>query len=141
MVRLGFDQQPVIGSGRHHPFREPFIRNRLTSDSQRFNRTLKLVEENPGFSAAKVTYGWLSATYHSIDALRRNQHNDAINIPMLIAMAGSDRVVSNTDLKKFLQNIKQCEFILINDSRHEILQERDSIRSQFWRAFDAFIER
>jgi lysophospholipase len=24
-------------------------------------------------------------------------------------------------------------------SRHEILQERDSIREQFWAAFDAFI--
>jgi lysophospholipase len=24
-------------------------------------------------------------------------------------------------------------------SRHEILQERDSIREQFWAAFDAFV--
>ena len=29
--------------------------------------------------------------------------------------------------------------IVLRGSRHEILQERDSIREQFWAAFDAFV--
>jgi lysophospholipase len=28
---------------------------------------------------------------------------------------------------------------VLRGSRHEILQERDSIREQFWAAFDAFV--
>ena len=139
MVRWGFAQLAVAGSGRHHPFRQPFVRNRLTSDASRFARTLKQVEENPALSAAQVTYGWLAATYDAIDALATDGSGRSINLPVLIAVAGKDRVVRNAEIENLARGLRCCEMVTIAGARHEILQEQDPLRSQFWRAFDAFM--
>ena len=138
MVRWGFAQCAVVGSGRHNPFREPFVKNRLTSDSLRFERTLEQVRENPALSAAKVTYGWLAATFDSIDILTEESAAHALDIPVLIMAAGNDRVVCNAAIERFAGKQEHCRIIGIPHAGHEILQEQDHLRSQFWRAFDAF---
>lgn len=139
MVRLGFSQHSIVGSGRHNPFREPFAQNRLTSDAARFARTIKQVKENPDLSAATITYGWVAATYDSIDILQDNGHGNSIHTPVLIAVAGKDRVVRNVDIVRFAQQIERCSLVTIGEAKHEILQEQDSLRSQFWHAFDQFM--
>ena len=139
MVRLGFSRHSIAGSGRHNPFREPFAQNRLTSDAARFARTIQQVKENPDLSAATLTYGWVAATYDSIDILKENGCGNTIHMPVLITVAGRDRVVRNDDIVRFAQMIEHCSLVTIAEAKHEILQEQDSLRSQFWRAFDQFV--
>ena len=35
--------------------------------------------------------------------------------------------------------MKICQYLVIAGAKHEILQERDEIRDQFWAAFDAYV--
>jgi lysophospholipase len=58
---------------------------------------------------------------------------------MLVFAAGADRVVSTPHIERFGNRLKAGRVIVLDHSEHEILQERDSIRQQFWAAFDAFI--
>ena len=53
--------------------------------------------------------------------------------------AGDDRIVPSKAIELFAIGLRAGTQILLRGSRHEILQERDLIREQFWAAFDAFV--
>ncbi len=58
---------------------------------------------------------------------------------MLVVVPGADRVVSVSAMERFAERLKAATLVRIPHARHEILMERDSLRSQFWAAFDAFV--
>jgi len=47
--------------------------------------------------------------------------------------------VSSKAIEDLASRLRAGSQLVLRGSRHEILQERDSIREQFWAAFDAFI--
>jgi alpha-beta hydrolase superfamily lysophospholipase len=49
-----------------------------------------------------------------------------------------DRVVPVRAQKLICRRLPNCYFKLISNSYHEILKEKDSIRAEFWMAFDKF---
>lgn len=57
-----------------------------------------------------------------------------IKNPLLILQAGDDKVVSNCDQLKFynkvIKNNHDCVLKVIENSRHEILFEKDEYRNQ-----------
>ncbi len=59
--------------------------------------------------------------------------------PILIIAAGADRIVSTPAIERFGLRQKAARVVVIEHARHEILQENDSVRGQFWAAFDAFV--
>ena len=59
-------------------------------------------------------------------------------LPTLIVAAAPIRF-ADAGHRAFAARLKAGHAIVIPDSRHEILMERDAIREQFWAAFDAFI--
>ena len=60
-------------------------------------------------------------------------------MPLLIVAAGNDTVVSTRAIEAFSTRVKICQYLVIAGAKHEILQERDEIRDQFWAAFDAYV--
>jgi lysophospholipase len=48
-------------------------------------------------------------------------------------------VVSTRAVEDFAVRAKVASCILMPASRHEILQETDSVRTRFWAAFDAYL--
>jgi len=138
--KAGWNQAYVIGSGDYSPDARKFDGNRLTSDPQRFWDEKKAIEENPALALGGVTYGWLSATFKSIDILTEPGFAEEITTPILMVSAGSDKVVSIEAQETICSLLKQCRLTTIPGARHEILIETDSIRSFFWKEFDGFIK-
>jgi lysophospholipase len=60
-------------------------------------------------------------------------------VPVLMLAAGDDKIVSNKAIEAFSMRLKAGSQIVLRGSRHEIMQERDLIREQFWAAFDAYV--
>ena len=113
--------------------------NKLTTDPVRFARNRQLLDPANGLGLGASTAGWLRA---SLDAIRRVQdpdHMARIHIPILIVAAGADRVVSTAVTEDYARRIRSGARIVIPGSRHEILQEADLYREQFFAAFDAFV--
>ena len=50
-----------------------------------------------------------------------------------------DRVVSTTHIEELGVRLKVGTHVLIPQARHEILQETDEVRKDFWAAFDAYL--
>lgn len=126
-------------SGEFSGSAKGFSRNRLTRDAMRYERTLQWLVKNPELAVDGVTFGWLHATFHSIDVVTAKGYAEAIGTPVLIVSAGSDRVVSMAAQQAICARLPNAHMVIIPDARHEVLIETDAVRQTFWRAFDRFM--
>ena len=62
-----------------------------------------------------------------------------IKPPTMLVVAGRDRIVSNEAIKRLAAELRFGAQIIIPGAGHEILMEHDTIRGEFWAAFDAFV--
>jgi lysophospholipase len=62
-----------------------------------------------------------------------------IRVPTLMVSAGDERVVSLGAVERFASRFKVGHLIVLPGARHEILQEQEQYREQFFAAFDAFV--
>lgn len=116
-----------------------FANNSLTSDEERFARNRQILEAMPELGLGSPTIGWLRSAYRSNNMLMNPDYAPRAQIPMLVVSAGNDRIVSTPNIEEFASRLKVSAHVLLARSEHEILQERDNIREQFWAAFDAYL--
>lgn len=100
MVRLG--GQGVVLPSRHRAdaVNKSFRHNRLTSDPKRFARVQQLLQKQPRLAVAGATFGWLAATFNAIESLRTPGFIQGVKVPVLLILAGCERVVSNAATRK-----------------------------------------
>jgi lysophospholipase len=135
-IKTGFSHSYTIGSGDYAD--EKFKGNELTSDPVRFTDTKKTITKNPDLALGGPTYGWLSATLISIDILTQPGFAAKVTTPILMVIAGNDKIVSIKSQKKFCTMLPNCRLKEISEARHEIFKETDAVRSIFWREFNRF---
>jgi lysophospholipase len=136
-IKAGFSHSYTIGSRDYTD--EEFKGNDLTSDPVRFTDAKKAITKNPDLALGGATYGWLSATLKSIDIITQPGFAAKITTPILMVIAGNDKIVSIKAQKKISTMMPNCELKEISDARHEIFKETDAVRSIFWREFKRFI--
>lgn len=118
---------------------EPFEGNCLTSDPERFARNRMVVEAAPQLAIGAPTVKWLRAALRSVARLATPDYPLQIKVPLLLLAAGRDSVVSTTHIEEFGLRLKVGIHVLIPQARHEILQETDDVRKDFWTAFDSYL--
>ena len=138
MVRRGLGLLPVPVS-IFNPYRLSFSLNCLTSDQFRFKRNANLLKSNPLLIIAGFSFSWLAATLDSLARLEHEYSQLPADLSILVVCAGSDAVVSNDKIAAFVAKNPQRRLAIIADAKHEILQERDELRNQFWTRFDEFM--
>jgi lysophospholipase len=137
----------VFGLGRlylpgyaHGPFLlRGFANNPLTSDERRWDRDKRTLEEHPKLGVGGPTFAWFFATLMSLEKLNREKRRTGPSCPVLFITAGRDGVVDTKATQEFANRVPGISQVMIPDSLHEILIERDAIRVQFWAAFDSYI--
>jgi lysophospholipase len=133
-----FAREYAPGMHDYDERREVFEGNDLTSDRARFTRRIKLLADRPELSLGGVTLGWLAAAYRSIDLVSPAAYLRAITTPILLFVAGNDRVVVRDALERAATVLPSCRLVRLAHAQHEILQETDEVRAAFWSAFDQF---
>jgi lysophospholipase len=118
---------------------EDFIGNVLTSDPVRYARNAAVLEEDPALGLSAPTIAWADAAIRQMKQFRDPAYAARIRQPMLLVAAGSDEVVSTAAIETFGMNLLAGRHLILPGARHEILQEQDQFRAQFWAAFDAFV--
>ena len=116
-----------------------FDGNVLTSDFVRWSRNKAVIEQAPELGLGSPTIGWFRSALRSCAMIQRPDYPKYVTVPMLLFAAGADQVVSSRTIEDFAVELKIGGHILMPGSRHEILQENDSIRQRFWAAFDAYM--
>ena len=119
---------------------QTFEGNVLTSDRLRFERARDVDpgRATPWPRSADPGLGHGRLQLH-VAAINSVAFMESVKVPVLIVAAGNDQIVSTPAIERFASRIKNCTHIVLAGSHHEILQERDQLREQFWAAFDAYI--
>lgn len=117
----------------------PFAGNKLTSDPVRYRRNALVYENHPNLALRGPTVAWIRAACQASAILHDPDFVAKIRIPSLIVAAGADEIVSTGAIEHFTQRMRLGSLLTIDGARHEILQEADFYREQFFAAFDAFI--
>ncbi|MGA7808434.1 alpha/beta fold hydrolase [Bradyrhizobium sp.] len=116
-----------------------FVNNPLTSDPVRYARNAAILEEDPTLGIASPTVAWADTAFRAMHTFRRTNYPSRIRQPILMLAASNDAVVSTPAIEEFAYHLRAGSHLVIAGSKHEILQEQDRYRSQFWAAFDAFV--
>lgn len=120
------------------PLHIGFDRQLCTSDASRYERTRSILREHPALRIGSPTWGWIEAAYRSMKTVTAPGYAEAIKAPVLLFGAGKDRIVLTGAVRRFAQCLPNGRYVEIAEAEHEILQERDSVREQFWTEFDGF---
>jgi lysophospholipase len=118
---------------------ESFVNNPFTSDPVRFARNAAILEEDPTLGLGSPTVAWADTAIRTMRGFRAADYPLQIRQPILMLAASSDTIVSTAAIEEFAYHLRAGSHLVIAGSRHEILQEQDRYRAQFWAAFDAFV--
>jgi len=138
LCALGWGGRYAPGTGNYREGGPAFERNGLTSDPTRFQKTHACIVAEPGLALGGPTLAWLNAAFHSIDHLRDCGGLHKIRIPIHMLLGGRDRVVGNRRARSLAACIPTAHVDEIAGAHHEVLFEKDALRDEFWRVFDAF---
>jgi lysophospholipase len=136
---LGLGGSFIPGGGETPLSTKPFEGNRLTSDPQRYARNAALATAMGEGAIGDPTIAWTDAAFRLMNRFRDPRFPLEIRTPTLIVAAGADPVCATPAIERFAARLKAGHAIVLSGARHEILMERDTIRADFWAAFDAFI--
>ena len=114
-----------------------FADNLLTHDARRYARNVEQVEQHPELALGSPTWGWLSFAFAATGELQRGDGPPKVATPVTVVAAGADRIVDTRLLRQVTARFPHGRYLEIPGAYHEILQETDPIRAQFWAAFDA----
>jgi lysophospholipase len=138
-VFLGLGDVAVPGQRYAHSYLEDFEGNLLTSDARRYSRNREILERAPRLVLGTPTVAWVRAAFAAMKVVNSNDFPAGVHVPALILAAGDDKVVSTKAIEYLGVQLRAGSHLVIAGARHELLQERDSVREQVWAAFDAFV--
>jgi lysophospholipase len=118
---------------------DDFIGNVLTSDPVRYARNMAILEEAPELGIGAPTIAWADAALRLMKRFAMSRYAGSLRQPILMVAAGRDEVVSTPAIETFAMHLLAGSHLIVPGARHEILQEQDIYRNQFWAAFDAFV--
>jgi len=120
--------------------RENFKRNQVTHDKERHTRAQDLMTEEPALAIAGPTIGWVNAAIDATEGFLQPSALAHLRLPVLVYSAGQEMLVDNKSHDAIVALLPDAKHLTIDGAKHEILQETDDIRAQFWAAFDPFVD-
>jgi lysophospholipase len=146
MARIG-DAVSLLGLGNFPagrgqdelPSEKGFGGNPLTSDFNRYMRTVKVWDERPDLIVAKPTFRWGATAMRAMADAQGDAFPLAIKAPVLMLAAANDEVVSTSATEQLGLRMRTGRHAVIPAARHELFMENDEVRAQVFAAFDAFV--
>ena len=101
--------------------------------------TWRCWRKRPTLGIGAPTVAWADAAMRLMKHFAAPGYAGHIRQPILLVAAGRDEVVSTPAIETFGMNLLAGRHLILAGAKHEILQEQDHYRGQFWAAFDAFV--
>jgi lysophospholipase len=116
-----------------------FPGNLRTSDPQRFAVQAEIFSKKPELKMNGPTFGWVAEALRSIKILNDESYLRAIKTPILMGIAGNDKIVDVEAEKRAASLMPNCEEVEIPEARHEIWMERDVLRQPWMIKVSSFL--
>ena len=139
LTAIGLGELNAPGQAAQAMARLAFDGNPLTGDAARFVRNQMLAAKLPQVFVGAPTIGWVYAAYRACREAQSPAFAPSLKVPALIVIGALDTVVSIRAVERLASEMRAGGHIVLAGARHELLQERNAVREQFFAAFDAFI--
>lgn len=139
MCFLGFGRAYVFGGHDYDPKRKRFDGNRLTGDEARFREQHDWIRRNPELATGGPSFAWLRAAQRSMRTASRPGFLAAIKAPTLVLSPAVDRIISVVAAQRLAQALPNALYVEFPEAGHELLRERDSVRTLLWERIDDFL--
>ncbi|MEQ1768326.1 MAG: alpha/beta hydrolase [Devosia sp.] len=136
---IGLGHTPVGRGADELPSERAFGGNPLTSDFNRYMRTVHTWAARPDLIVGKPTIRWAATSMRAMALVGRDDFPLALKAPVLMLAAARDEVVSTSTIEQLGLRMRTGRHAVIPTARHELFMENDEIRSQVFAAFDAFV--
>jgi len=138
LIRLTFMRHRCVKGAAKRETSLIFEENILTQCEQRFSHFRKLEKRHPQIKCGPPTFLWLGEAV----GLTRSLFKEAskLEVPILVMQAQNDQLVCNKAQDKLMLRLKNGRMIRLKESRHEILQERSSIRNRAFVQIHKFLK-
>lgn len=120
---------------------EPFEGNPVTSDAARYARNQALLAADARLQVAGATYGWAVAAANAIADFRKPKALAHLQMPISVVSAGGEVLVDNGSHALLAKALPNCKHVTIEGAKHELLMERDELRSKFLAEFEPLLAR
>lgn len=98
-----------------------------TSDNCRYKNHLSYLKEHEECQRGGGSFRWINEGIKATRKLLKEDNIKKINIPILIFQAGKDTFVVNEAHNKFRALANNCNIVHIDEGKHELYFEKDSI--------------
>ena len=105
---------------------EAFSGNNLTQSKTRYDIFRQEYQALPQVKLGGVSGHWLKAAIQAIDEIELKAPN--FPIPALVVQAGADTIVDNKRQRRVAENMANTKLLVVEGSRHELLEEQDKYR-------------
>ena len=127
-------------TGHEDPiFTMPFKNNPYTSDKQGFLELKELCILNRPLVMGGVSYGWIKAAADSVSHLWSKKALQSIQIPVLIATGGKDKIVNISYNAEFVDQLSSGHHFYLPEGKHELFRETEEMRTLLWSELDKFL--
>ena len=117
---------------------ESFEENALTTDKERFMRTFHLLQRFPELGVKGITVGWLKHALERTNNFKDIDWKKKLTTPLLLLDATDDKLV-NSEINKQLLEKSELTTVVSIKAQHEIMMEKNEIRTIAWKAIDEFL--
>jgi lysophospholipase len=138
MARARLSWILLPGMRREPMMARDYVENPLTLDPRRWERDQITLGRHPELGVGGATFGWLNATMDSVQSIRGSNWPKGPKCPVLMILAGRERVVDNAAAQDFARRVPGVSLVYIQDALHEIMMERDVIRQEFLAGLDSY---
>ena len=127
-VRLGRGEEYATGQRPYDP-NPRFEGNPLTGSRIRFEWSHALTATlHPSTALGGATFRWVRESIAAIREIRSRASE--LRMPLLLFQSGRDRIVRPSGQDEVCSRAASCRKVFNADAEHEILMERDELRSQ-----------
>lgn len=128
-VMFGQKGKYVIGK---NPFSPSYSFNSTgTTSENRWMYVNDIINEHEEFQKGEASYQWLNESFKAADEFTKKENASKVKIPVLLFQAGEDSYVRNGGQDKFAKYAENCELVRIENAKHEIYFEKDSIQQPY----------
>jgi lysophospholipase len=114
----------------------------LTHDVARYEDELWWQAQKPELVLGPPSLNWLAQAYRSTIWTAEGRRLESLEMPLLILGTDGDRLVSPHAIRRFGARIPSATLKMFGkDAAHELLREKDEIRTEMLGLIDAFLAR
>lgn len=121
-------------------FGQPDSVNVITHSAKRFAFNRELCARDPRLWIRRPSIGWISAAWRAMRSTLRPDFLRMIRTPLFVARAGDEKLVDNAALDYVVERVADARSVFYRSAMHEIMMERDSVRTRFLENVDDFFK-